>query len=218
MKFKGVESVKLALVVGRAEVEGWDGDCVEVSYNLHGDDVRVETEVEDGTLLIAEKPRRKFFNRLGKGNWAEIRVRVPKGTIVNVNNVNGTVEGRDARFKEIKTVSGKVDLRNCEVRQMKCVNGHIRATLPVAGPLNASTVNGALEITIEDIEGEVNVSSVNGNVFLRLTEFCDARIEVKKANGCVELVGVDPENPVIGTGEFPIRVKTVNGYVRVELI
>lgn len=218
MRFEGVRSVKLALVVGKAEIEGWDEGYVEVSYDLHGDDVGVETKVRSDTLLIAEKPRRKFFNRLGKGNRAEIKLRVPKNVTVNVNDVNGTVKGKNARFKGATTVNGEVSLKNCEVEMLKSVNGRIEVHLPVAGPLNVSTVNGSIEINIEELEGDVNVSCVNGNITLRLTDFCDARIKVKRVNGDVKLVGIDPKDPIIGTGDYEVRISTVNGDVRVELI
>jgi len=79
-------------------------------------------------------------------------------------------------------------------------------------------VNGEIELTIEELEGDVEVSCVNGNVRLRLTEFCDARIVSKSVNGGVELVDIDPDDPVIGTGEFEVKISTVNGRVWVGIV
>ncbi|WP_297499840.1 DUF4097 family beta strand repeat-containing protein [Thermococcus sp.] len=218
MRFENVKEVRIEAVNGRLNIKGWDEEHVELEYRFHGDDVKVETDMRNGTLTVVEKPRRKFFNLLGKDSWAEISLKVPKNVIVNARNVNGKLKARGVRFEEATTVNGEMHLEDCEAEKVSTVNGEIKAHLKVAGPLKASTVNGDLEITIEELEGDIDVSCVNGHVTLRLTDFCDARIVEKRVNGDVKLVGMDPNDPVIGTGEFTVKVSTVNGDVRVELI
>ncbi len=216
MMFDGVKEVQLTTVNGVVEIEGWENDHVEVSYTTHGE-VDVKVERLNGTLIIREEPRKKF-RLFGSRGWAEIDVKVPGGIKVNAKNVNGKLHARRVRFGEAITVNGTVVLEECEAELLKTVNGEIMADLPAAGPLRASTVNGDLRISIEELEDDIEVSCVNGDIVLELTEFCDARIVAKKVNGDVKLVGIDPDDPVIGTGEYEVRVSTVNGDVKVELL
>ena len=220
MEFENVREVEVKAVNGRVRIEGWENDHVEVNYTLHGD-VEVEVEQVGKKLVVKERLIGKkllgFIPKPSEG-WAEIELRLPKGTVVNFRNVNGELEAREVALRKASTVNGRISLENCEAQELSTVNGRIRAHLSVAGPLKASTVNGELEITIEELEGDVEASCVNGNIVLRLTDFCDASIETKKANGDVKFVGIDPNEPVIGTGEFTVKVSTANGSVRVELI
>ena len=218
MMFEDVREVDLKATKGRIEIEGWENDHVEVNYTVHGE-VEVIIENENGTLVIREKPKRKFrFVGIIKAEegWVEMELKVPKGVPVKAKNVNGELTAKGVRFTEVTTVNGEIKLRDCEAEFIKTVNGEIEAHLSVAGPLEVSTVNGDITVTVEELEGDLSVNCVNGDITLRLTEFCDARIETKKVNGDVELVGI--QDGIIGTGEFRIRVKTVNGDVRVELV
>jgi DUF4097 and DUF4098 domain-containing protein YvlB len=215
--FEGIREVEIKATNGRIEIEGWENDYAEVNYTVHGE-VEVTVERKGSRLIIREEPKRKFLNLLRESGWAEIGVKVPRRVLINAKNVNGELRARDVRFEEVTTVNGEITLRDCEAEKLSTVNGEIRAGLTVAGPLKASTVNGEIELAIEELEGDVEVSCVNGDIVLRLTEFCDARIVSKRVNGDVKLVGIDPDDPVIGTGEFEVKASTVNGDVRVELI
>jgi len=217
MMFENVEEIEVKTVNGKVEIKGWKNDYVEVDYVVHGE-VEVEVEQNGSRLLIKEKPKKKFLNLLGESGWTEIILKVPRSVVVNAENVNGELKARGVRFEEATTVNGELILEDCEAKKLSTVNGEITAYLSVAGPLKASTTNGELEVAIEELEGDVEVSCVNGEVTLRLTDFCDARIETKSVNGDIRFVGIDLDEPVIGTGEFTVRVSTVNGDVRVELI
>ncbi|AJC72545.1 hypothetical protein X802_10550 [Thermococcus guaymasensis DSM 11113] len=217
MIFENVREVDIKATNGRIEIEGWENDYVEVDYTIHGE-VNVEVEQKGSKLIIREEPKKKFLNLLRENGWAEISLKVPRNVVVNAKNVNGELKARSVRFENVATVNGRIWLEDCETKNISTVNGEIMAHLTVAGPLKASTVNGEIELTIEELEGNVEVSCVNGDIVLRLTEFCDARIVSKRVNGDVKLVGIDPGDPVIGTGEFEVRASTVNGDVRVELI
>lgn len=91
------------------------------------------------------------------------------------------------------------------------VNGEIRAK-------NVSfekvpTVNGRMEL--ENCEAG-KISNVNGSITLALSDFCDATIRASRVNGAITFEGINPENPVVGTGEFEVKVSTVNGSVVVR--
>ncbi|WP_148882171.1 DUF4097 family beta strand repeat-containing protein [Thermococcus aciditolerans] len=217
MIFENVREVDIKATNGRIEIEGWENDYAEVNYTVHGE-VEVTVEQKGSGLIIMEEPKKRFLNLLRESGWAEIEVKVPRRVLINAKNVNGELKARGVRFEDVTTVNGEIDLKDCEAEKLSTVNGEVRAHLTVAGPLKASTVNGEIELTIEELEGDVEVSCVNGDIVLRLTEFCDAKIVGKRVNGDVKLIGIDPDDPVIGTGEFEVMASTVNGDVRVELI
>ncbi len=217
MMFENVKEIEVKAVNGRLDIEGWDNDYVEVNYTEHGE-VNVQVKQKGSKLIIKEEPKKRFLNLLRENGWAEIEVKAPRGILINAKNVNGELNGKGVKFEEATTVNGEIHLENCEAEMLSTVNGRVTAHLTVAGPLKASTVNGEMKLTVEDLEGDVEVNCVNGNVRLYLTEFCDARIVVRKVNGDVKLVGIDPSDPVIGTGEVVVSINTVNGDVRVELV
>ncbi|ASJ10726.1 hypothetical protein A3L12_05145 [Thermococcus sp. P6] len=197
MMFENVEEVELRGINARMRVEGWESDIVEVNYVTHGR-VKVKTELKGRKLIVREEPERRIFG-LNSGG-AEIEVKLPVNVPLKVRNVNGTVI-----------------IRGCRAEYLDTINGEIDARFTIAGPLRARTVNGRLNIVLEEIEGDIDVSTVNGDVNIRLSDFCDARISVRRVNGSVRFVGIDPEEPLIGSGTYKVEVKTVNGSVSVEL-
>ncbi len=217
MMFENVREIWINAVNGTVRLEAWDEDHTSVSYTTHGE-VEVEIQQEMSRLVINEKQRKKFRLFGGRKGWAEIEVKAPRNTIIKARNVNGELYARGLRFQEAITVNGEIELDSCEAELLTSVNGTIKARLALAGPLTASTVNGELELDIEELDDNIQVSTVNGDIRLRLTDFCDAKITTKKVNGDVELVGINPEEPVIGAGTYDVRVSTVNGDVRVELV
>ncbi|WP_258084912.1 DUF4097 domain-containing protein [Thermococcus thermotolerans] len=217
MIFENVREVELNTVGAQVKIEGWENNYVEVNYVLHGE-VNVSVEQRGSRLIIREEQKKKFFNLVRNSGWAEIGVRVPKGVVVKARNVNGEITARGVRLTEATTVNGTVELEECEAEFLKSVNGGINAHLVTAGPLRASTVNGKISLTIEELEDDIEVSAVNGDVMIRLSDFCDARIVASRVNGEVRLVGIDPDDPVVGAGTYRVKASTVNGGVRVELI
>lgn len=219
MIFENVKMVEISAVNGKAEIEGWENDHAEVSYTLHGE-AEVEVEQRGGEkLIIREEPKKRFFNLLGKSGWAEIAVKVPRKATVKASSVNGEIRARNVSFEKVSTVNGRIELENCEAGEISNVNGRVRAHLSLAKFLKASSVNGPIELEIEELEGDAKISNVNGSIALALSDFCDARIKASRVNGSITFEGIDPpENPVIGTGEFEVKVSTVNGNIVVRRI
>ncbi|WCN29005.1 DUF4097 family beta strand repeat-containing protein [Thermococcus kodakarensis] len=217
MIFENVKMVEISAVNGKAEIEGWENDHAEVSYTLHGE-AEVEVEQRGEKLIIREEPKKRFFNLLGKSGWAEITVKVPRKATVRASTVNGEIMARNVSFEKVSTVNGRIELENCEAGEISNVNGRVRAYLALAKSLKASSVNGPIELEIEELEGDAKISNVNGSIALALSDFCDARVKASRVNGAITFEGIDPENPVIGTGEFEVKVSTVNGNIVVRRI
>lgn len=211
-----MKKVGIKAVNGKVMIEGWDESCAEVEYITHGE-VNVEVEKPGDELIIKEEPKKKkilgIFEKSSNG-WAEIRVKVPKGVVVSATNVNGTIEGREVEFKLVNSVNGRIILEKCMAGIISTVNAGIKASLSKAESLKVKTVNGPIKLTIEELEGNAVIGTVNGSVHLILTEFCDAKIKAKAINGSVRMIDTD----TIGTGEYEVNVSTVNGSITIELI
>nr|WP_048149073.1 DUF4097 family beta strand repeat-containing protein [Palaeococcus ferrophilus] len=217
MMLENVKRVEISAVNGRLDIEGWDNDHAEVSYTVHGE-AEVEVEQKGERLVIREEPKKRFLNLLGKSGWAEIAVKVPRKATVRASTVNGEIRAREVSFEKVSTVNGRIELENCEAEEISNVNGRVRAHLTLAKSLKAGSVNGPMEVEIDEFEGDAKISTVNGSIILALSDFCDARIKASRVNGVITFEGIDPENPIIGTGEFKVKVSTVNGSVVVRRV
>ncbi len=215
MRFENVREIRVKAINGLISLEVWENDYAEVNYTVHGD-VDVVLEQNGDVLRVEERPKKRFRLFGGREGWADIDVRVPKRAIVWAKNINGEIKANGIRFTNVTTVNGEIELRECEAELIKTVNGEIRGHMLV-GPRKVSTVNGEIELTVEELDDDMNVNCMNGDVTLRLTDFCDARVRAKSVNGDVRFIGIDPANPVVGAGTFEVEVSTVNGDVRVEL-
>ena len=190
-----MKKVRIKAVNGKVMIEGWDESCAEVEYITHGE-VNVEVEKPGDELIIKEEPKKKkilgIFEKSSNG-WAEIRVKVPKGAVVSATNVNGTIEGREVEFKLVNSVNGRIILEKCMAGIISAINGGIKASLSRAESLKVNTVNGPIRLTIEELEGNAVIGTVNGSV---------------------RMIDTD----TIGTGEYEVNVSTVNGSITIEFV
>lgn len=216
MRFENVREIRVKAINGLISLEVWENDYTEVNYTVHGD-VDIILQQRGDVLKVEERPKKRFRLFGSREGWADIEVKVPKRAIVWAKNINGEIKASGIRFTNVTTVNGDIELRECEAKLIKTINGEIRAHMRV-GPRKVSTVNGEIELTVEELDDDMNVNCMNGDVTLRLTDFCDARIRTKSVNGDIRFIGIDPDDPIIGAGTFEVEVSTVNGSVRVELI
>ena len=216
MRFENVREIRVKAINGLISLEVWENDYTEVNYTVHGD-VDIILQQRGDVLKVEERPKKRFHLFGSREGWADIEVKVPKRAIVWAKNINGEIKASGIRFTNVTTVNGDIELRECEAELIKTVNGEIMAHMRV-GPRKVSTVNGEIELTVEELDDDMNVNCMNGDVTLRLTDFCDARIRAKSVNGDIRFIGIDPDDPVIGAGTFEVGVSTVNDDVMIELI
>jgi hypothetical protein len=140
----------------------------------------------------------------------EFTVLVPAGVRLAARTVNGSVEAVSLQSDvEARTVNGQIELRTSGKARAKTVNGSINARL------GSSTGEDALEF-----------ETVNGSITVALPAASDADFEARTVNGEIssdlpltvrgrftrqELSGA------LGRGGRPLRMKTVNGSIRVQV-
>lgn len=199
---------------GGVEVEGWDGDRVEVRAK-----VWANARTEERARELAEAVRVEMRDgRLGsdgpetgrRESWGvSWEVRVPRATDLEIETHNGGIS--------VTEVSGRIDFR--------ALNGGVHLT-GVGGDVSGRTTNGGLRVELDGSRwsGEgLDVETVNGGVTLLVPEDYSARLETGTTNG-----GFDIDFPLmvqgrlgrrlaadLGEGGATIRAITTNGRVRV---
>jgi DUF4097 and DUF4098 domain-containing protein YvlB len=133
-------------------------DSVQIDVTQTGDRVRVET---------------RHTGRYGRhhhegGVSVSYRVRVPRGTEVELHSVSGDVTLLNVSGEaSAESVSGDVSATDVpNLTEAKSVSGDVRV-LRARSPRDVEIESVSGEVFVEDIEAEeVNVSSVSGNVTL----------------------------------------------------
>ncbi|AEC52723.1 hypothetical protein PNA2_1808 [Pyrococcus sp. NA2] len=206
MIFHGIKKVIIRGVNGSITVEGWEDEFITLEYEIHGR-ANVEVEENGDILIVREEPERSWITGNSR---ADIWLSVPRETEVEISSVNGPIKVENCRVESIKSTNSKITLKNVRIREIRTVNGSITGSIELAEELSVKTVNGKVELEIQDIEGDGKISTVNGSIRLLLSEFCDVTITAKTVNGKVEAPSRE--------GEYELSITTVNGSVNVEFI
>ena len=176
---------------------------MEIREEVSGDRVRVESR----------PPRLSGFS----GHEVEWTVKVPKGVIVDLRTVNGGVR--------INGLQGEV--------HAKTTNGGVKGSGLSAHILDASSVNGGIEIEFASplaADASVEIETVNGGVELALPSESKAAITARAVNGGVRVDGLDiakqeqssereSKRRLEGTlngGGAKVNISTTNGGVRIS--
>jgi len=171
------------------------------------DEVKVRVNLEGNRLEVDVKRMRR--NTRTRVNF---KVVVPKGLAeVELKSVNGSVKSRgDLGSLTLESVNGSVSQRGLITDgNFRTVNGGIELVHAgaLSGDLAARSVNGAIQLEIDRAsEFSADGSTLNGSV---KTDF---DLDVEK-----HLVGRSLSGRV-GSAKYSLRVKTVNGGIKILAI
>ncbi len=217
--------LELINVNGRITAEPTDGDqvIVEGARTAKGSTdeaakenlakLEIREEVSGDRVRVESRPPR--FSGLS-GHEIEWTVKIPKGVAVDLRTVNGGVR--------LNGVRGEV--------HAKTTNGGVRGRDIAATILEASSVNGGIEIDLVTVEagGSIDIETVNGGVALGLPADSKATISARAVNGGVQVSGLEIQKQEQGTsfdmkrrlegtlngGGAKVTVRTTNGGVRLS--
>ena len=128
----------------------------------------------------------------------------------------------------LKTQNGEVRLENIEGPRIEVssTNGGISGR-GLSGAVEASTVNGGIQMDLQSVTGETRMATVNGGVILAVAPGVNADLEATVVNGGVSVQEGLPlsgdersrqrVSGRIGNGGPRLIVQTTNGGVRVGL-
>jgi DUF4097 and DUF4098 domain-containing protein YvlB len=170
--------VDISNVSGRIEVIGWDRAEVSVRGELDEGVERVDVTSEHGRTIV-----KVVLPHTGHHGDAELRVKVPKESEVNVsavsaevttsgvlgeqrlNAVSGDITAEFAGDLEVKTVSGEVRLKGHGQParlHVSSVSGDVRLEHG-AGDLEAGTVSGSLVVSLDSTKS-VRARTTSGDL------------------------------------------------------
>lgn len=157
-----------------------------------------------------------------------LTVYVPKtySEEVFIENVSGKVEASNMNLSRIsvKEVSGRIRLSNVTSRnsKFKTVSSDIRVD-KFSGEVDFNTVSGSIEAEYVELNNNISMHTVSGNLMLRLPQDSSFTLEASTVSGYVDC-DFETQNHsnsrthtrlVCGSGEHNIKVNSVSGNVRI---
>jgi hypothetical protein len=202
---------------GGIRVRGTSGSTTRVRFRVAGyaRDERDARELTAGVRLTTDRGRIRVDGPRsdGDGWWnVQVEIETPRETPMALTTRNGgiAIEGASGRTR-FETVNGGVSL------------------VGVSGDVQGRTSNGGVRVLLDGNrwQGEgLNVETTNGGVHMELPDGYNADLHTETRNG-----GVQIEFPItvsgrvsdvrrridttLGSGGAPIRVRTMNGGVRI---
>ncbi len=160
-------TVEISNVAGRIEVSGWDDPEVQVSAEISSGVDRIDVTSDKGrTTIKVIVPNHSTFH----GGWANLSVRVPRGSDLEVSAVSADVsEANVDGGLALKTVSGdvKADFGSKDT-EVKTVSGDVvlRGRGQTSASTHISTVSGAVQV--EHFSGDLDATTVSGDMTVRV--------------------------------------------------
>jgi len=212
----------LTNVNGSIAVEGWDREAVAIhavktapqSADLSR--VRIDTDTGSGPGRVSVATVYPRDNDLLHGNDDDVEV-----------SVDYTVRvPRRVLLEQLATVNGAVRVSGVEGRgELRSVNGDIDV-LGSSGGFSARTTNGGVYVQLLRLTapGALALETVNGGVALALPPNAAATLDARSLNGDFHsdlpmtlLSAYSPRGVQgrVGAGGVPIRLRTVNGAIRI---
>ncbi|MFC8101854.1 DUF4097 domain-containing protein [Streptomyces sp. NPDC057363] len=245
---ESVSKLQVRIVNGTVNVVGTDEGSARLEVSEIEGPPLVVTH-QDGVLTVAyeDLPWKGFLKWLDRKGWrrsAVVSLAVPTGTLVEVGVVSATavVTGLDGRA-EVKGVAGDTTLVSLTgpVRA-DTVSGNVEAqalggdlsfhsvsgdlTVVEAGSsVRADSVSGSMIVDLDPAGGptDINLTSVSGEIAIRLPQPADAEVEANTASGTVSSAfedlrvggqwGAKRITGRLGAGNGRLKATTISGSI-----
>jgi DUF4097 and DUF4098 domain-containing protein YvlB len=207
---------ELQNVNGTVDIQGWDRDEIEVravktARQNESDLERVSIDVDARPGAIAVATR--YPQNEGVEVSVEYTIHVPHcAHVEHIGTVNGTLR-----------ISGVED-----VQELRTVNGNIEV-YEAGGNVRAHTTNGSVHLELlhlRDVNG-ASAETTNGSLLLAVPSDTQADLEARCMNGAflselpVSMEASQKPREIhgkLGKGGAPIRLRTVNGGIRLVVL
>jgi hypothetical protein len=175
--------------------------------------LEIREEVSDATVRVESRPPRLSGFSSHQIEWT---IKVPKGVIVDLRTTNGGVR--------LNNLSNEI--------HAKTTNGGVKGLNIIATVIEASAVNGGVEIALGaplDTTASIEMEAVNGGVELSLPYDSKATIAARCVNGGVQVENLEISreeqqsdfdkrrrlNGTMNGGGAKVNLSTTNGGVRI---
>lgn len=223
------DPVEIFTVNGSITVSEWSSDLVEVVYTItcsseeELDFITVECNTSNG--IICEVNYDDAWEGSHTGS-VDFEVQIPSGIelAIELASVNGNVSTEGGKGEALlEVVNGNIDAEGFSGELIvHSVNGNIDI-IESPGIRIVEVVNGNIECVVNDLEDDLELESVNGNITLYLG--IDAEVEIETISGTIEIADIFAayitDNMVgtssaFGDGEFSIDINTVSGNILID--
>jgi len=211
--------VRIGNTNGRVEIEGIDGNTVEVRAERVARGVtdtaaqellpRIEIKEDIRPDRVSVETARMSGIMFGASFEVRYHVRAPKSAVIDASNTNGLVVVSD--------ISGKV--------RAHTTNGGVTGK-GLSGGVDAAATNGRVNIELAAVgQDRIALRTTNGGVSLTVPESAKADISASCTNGGISVTGVKLEiseqsrrrlEGKLNGGGTPIELRTTNGGVRLR--
>ena len=211
--------VRIGNTNGRVEIEGIDGNTVEIRAERVARGVtdtaaqellpRIEIKEDIRPDRVSVETGRMSGIMFGASFEVRYHVRAPKGAVIDASNTNGLVVVSD--------ISGKV--------RAHTTNGGVTGK-GLSGGVDAAATNGRVNVELAAVGPDrIALRTTNGGVSLTVPESAKADISASCTNGGISVAGVKLEiseqsrrrlEGKLNGGGTPIELHTTNGGVRLR--
>lgn len=170
-------TVTIKNISGSITVEGWGEAKVAVTGTLGEGTERLDVTTEGRRTSIEVVLPRHARHVEG----SDLRIRVPRGSRVEVESVSATVEVGDVTGElDLHAISGDITARGAAAEvSAQTVSGMILIEAST-DKIAAESVSG--DVTVEGVSGDVELSTVSGDVSLKATGEID-RLRFSSVSG-----------------------------------
>ncbi len=199
-------TVEISNTAGTVTVTGWDRNEVEVTGELGKGTERLDfTKADKITRIKVVLP-----NRSNNVEDTDLIVKVPAASLVSVNTVSADIGVQGVRgTQRLQSVSGEMRTEaSGEDIECRTVSGDVNiAGSGRKGLVSITTVSG--DATATRLAGEVNGSTVSGNLTLGVGE--TSRSRLRSTSGDLTLQGSL-------AADARLDIESISGDVRLDLV
>lgn len=223
------DPVEIFTVNGDITVSQWSSDMVEVVYTItcsseeELDFITVECNTVSG--IICEVSYDEAWEGSHSGS-VDFEVQIPSGIelAIELASVNGNVSTEGGQGEALlEVVNGNIDAEGFSGElNVHSVNGNINI-IESPGIRIIEVVNGSIECAVNDLEDDLVIEAVNGNISLFLG--VDAEVNIETISGNIEIADIFAAyitddmvgtSSAFGAGEFSIDINTVSGNILID--
>jgi hypothetical protein len=250
LSFEDVKHLRLRTIRGNVHVVGTDGPVRLEVTGVRGRGLKVRDE--DGILQVGyddwQVPRSFWAWVLNWGGWrrrvAVISAAVPRHCLADLGVISASVvvsglhERVDVRVTsgdialsdlsgpvDADAISGSIEAQSVTgALRMHTVSGDLTLVDGAGGTVHADTTSGSVTCDLAGADaGDVRLSTVSGEIVIRLPEDSDLRYRLQAVNGTLTSAfrstgghrtpGLSVVDGTVGGGSGELTATTVSGHI-----
>ncbi len=214
-EMQGVQNIRLDLVCEGIDVVVTNESKIRIEEHSNrqmDEEDMIRCSVNGGTVAVESGLKNEWFSGFSWAKYGDIQVTlyVPSAykNSLDLYSVSGRVDVQDAQASRarLETISGSINARNSRFSSLdlKSVSGGIVAVgcnaddataNNVSGAilvnesafkeLSGKTISGAYDVDLNDMPGDINISSVSGALTLKLPENSGFSLQTNSVSGGV---------------------------------